>query len=196
MTGSDQPGRRGGPAAPELTLREVFPADDARVASALYRVGRAAYAVEAELIGFYEIPPLSETLADLRALPLRWLAATTARGQVAAFVAWRECGAEAVGGERPAGDGARSARDGDRPARDRTIDIDRVCVDPAWFRRGLATRLLVHLLEELAPGCDAEVGTGAANTPAMTLYKRLGFVLVDTFEPEPGLRFARLRLSR
>nr|WP_280671838.1 GNAT family N-acetyltransferase [Kitasatospora sp. MAP12-44] len=142
----------------------------------MHRVGRRAYAVEAELIGFDDIPALRESLPELRsgAGRLRWLGARTPEGRLVAFVAWQQ-----LAGER-AGD----------------IDIDRVCVDPDWFRRGLASRLLRHLLTELAPDGDALVSTGADNLPAVTLYKGLGFSPTAVVEPVPGLRLARFRLTR
>ncbi|MBZ4322889.1 GNAT family N-acetyltransferase [Streptomyces sp. SCA2-4] len=145
---------------------------DADIAAQVHRVGRRAYAVEAELIGFAGIPALRESLAELRAQPLRWLGALDEGGRVAAFVAWDEPGGESA------------------------VDIHRVCVDPARFRHGLASRLLRHLLTELAPAGDALVSTGADNRPAVRLYERLGFVRVGTFEPVPGLSLARFRLVR
>ncbi|MDJ0466893.1 GNAT family N-acetyltransferase [Streptomyces sp. H27-C3] len=109
----------------------------------------------------------------MRAQPLRGLGATAADdGRIAAFVAWRELTGEDA------------------------ISIDRVCVDPRWFRPGLASRLLRHLLMELAPGRDALVSTGAEDHPAVTLYERFGFSRVGTVEPTPGLRLAQFRLAR
>ncbi|MGI5336076.1 GNAT family N-acetyltransferase [Streptomyces sp. CA-181903] len=145
---------------------------DAATASQVHRVGRRAYAVEAELIGHTGIPALRESLEEMRAQPLRWLGAVTGSGRVAAFVAWQEFGEDAA------------------------VDVHRVCVDPPWFRRGLASRLLRHLLGELVPGRDVVVSTGADNHPAVALYQRLGFARLADFEPVPGLAVARFRLTR
>ncbi|MBC2876571.1 MULTISPECIES: GNAT family N-acetyltransferase [Streptomyces] len=154
-----------------FVVRELSMAD-AATASEVHHVGRRAYAVEAELIGFAGIPALRESLEEMRAQPLRWLGAVTGEGRVAAFVAWQELGEETA------------------------VDVHRVCVDPPWFRRGLASRLLRHLLDELAPEHDAVVSTGAGNHPAVALYRRLGFVRVGGFEPVPGVPLARFRLTR
>jgi ribosomal protein S18 acetylase RimI-like enzyme len=94
----------------------------------------------------------------------------TPEGEIAGFVAWEEPAGGAVG-------------------------LDRLCVAPAWFRRGVASLLLRHVLTELFPDRVVEVTTGAANTPAVTLYERLGFVRGPDFSPAPGLTMASFELS-
>ncbi|MEV5530493.1 GNAT family N-acetyltransferase [Streptomyces prunicolor] len=145
---------------------------DVATATAVHLTGRRSYAVESALIGFDAIPVLLESLEEMQAQPLRWLGMTTRDGHLAAFVAWRRLAGE----------------DG--------IDIERVCVDPEWFRRGLALRLFDHLLTELAPTGQALVSTGADNRPAIALCERLGFTRVGTVERAPGLLMAEFRLGR
>ncbi|MER5732557.1 GNAT family N-acetyltransferase [Streptomyces sp. NPDC002138] len=157
------------PPAVSPLVRPLDLTDDA-TAAAVYRVGRAAYTVEAELIGFDGIPALRESLAELRARPLNWLGAVSPAGEVAGFLAW----------ERVAEPGAARAE----------ASIDRLCVDPAWFRRGIGSLLLRHLLDDVLPGRSVGVTTGAANTPAMTLYPRMGFTRGADFSPVPGLVMA------
>ncbi|MGW0391372.1 GNAT family N-acetyltransferase [Streptomyces sp. NPDC003042] len=152
---------------PSVLVRPLELTDEA-TAAAVHRIGRAAYAVEAELIGFDGIPALRESLADMRARPLSWLGAVSEGGDIAGFLAWEE---EPGGG----------------------ASIDRLCVDPAWFRRGVASLLLRHALTEVFPDRPVEVTTGAHNTPAVTLYERLGFVRAADFSPAPGLRMASFR---
>lgn len=164
--------RRAGRAVDRSVFLSELDVADTRTAAGVHQVGRRSYAVEAELIGFEGIPALTETLDEMQAQPLRWLGMVTHDGRIAAFVAWRRLAGE----------------DG--------IDIDRVCVDPEWFRRGLARKLLGHLLAELAPGGRALVSTGADNRPAIALYERLGFTRVGTVRPAPGLLLAEFRLVR
>ncbi|WP_330329489.1 GNAT family N-acetyltransferase [Streptomyces sp. NBC_00536] len=154
-----------------LTVRPLDLGDDA-TAAAVHRIGRAAYTVEVELIGFDGIPALRESLAELRVQPLNWLGAVSAAGEVAGFLAWKAQDA-------PQAEDGRGA-----------VSIDRLCVDPAWFRRGIGSLLLRHLLREVDPGRAVEVTTGAANAPAVTLYERLGFVRGADFSPVPGLVMA------
>ncbi|MFF2195733.1 GNAT family N-acetyltransferase [Streptomyces sp. NPDC058157] len=155
---------------PNPSVRPLDLADGA-TAAAVHRIGRAAYAVEAELIGFDGIPALGESLEDMRGRALEWLGAVGPDGSVAGFLAWEA--------PRPAG----------------PVSLDRLCVDPAWFRRGVASLLLRHALGELFPGRTVEVSTGADNTPAVTLYERLGFVRGADFTPVPGLRMASFTRS-
>ncbi|MFD8148249.1 GNAT family N-acetyltransferase [Streptomyces sp. NPDC059708] len=153
---------------PNPLLRPLDLGDEA-TAVAVHRIGRAAYAVEAELIGFDGIPALGESLAELRGRPLRWLGAVEPDGAVAGFVAWEE------------------------PEAGGPVTLDRLCVDPSRFRGGTASLLLRHVLGELFPGRPVEVTTGAANAPAVALYERLGFVRGADFSPAPGLRMASFR---
>ncbi|MET9699117.1 GNAT family N-acetyltransferase [Streptomyces sp. NPDC006529] len=155
------------PPAAAPHIRPLDLADDA-TAAAVHRIGLAAYTVEAELIGFDGIPALRESLADLRARPLNWLGAVSEAGDPAGFLAWEE------------------------PEREdeQVVSIDRLCVDPAWFRRGVGSLLLRHLLDDLLPHRVVRVTTGAANAPAMALYPRMGFVRGADFSPVPGLVMA------
>ncbi|MCX5379393.1 GNAT family N-acetyltransferase [Streptomyces sp. NBC_00091] len=150
-------------------LRPLDLTDDA-TAAAVHRVGRAAYAVEAQLIGFDGIPALGESLERMRARRLRWLGAVAEGGAVAGFLAWEE------------------TEDG--------VSIDRLCVDPARFRRGIGSLLVRHALTELFPDRPVGVTTGADNTPAVTLYERHGFTRGADFSPVPGLRMASFTLRR
>ncbi|GGS27708.1 GNAT family N-acetyltransferase [Actinokineospora fastidiosa] len=146
-----------------MTARELDLTDDTTARTA-HEVVRAAYRVEADLIGSDAIPALRETLAELRALPLRWLGV----GAPDAIIAWT--------------------------VEDEVVDIDRLCVHPDHFRRGLATTLLTALLARTSG--PVTVSTVAANTPAITLYERHGFTRTGQFQPEPGLTVVTFRLER
>ncbi|MEC4572724.1 GNAT family N-acetyltransferase [Streptomyces virginiae] len=148
--------------SPHIRLLDL--SDDA-TADAVHRIGRAAYSVEAEIIGFDGIPALRESLPEMRAQALRWVGAVSEGGELAGFLAWEE---------EPDGD----------------IGIDRLCVDPAFFRRGVASLLLRHALAELFPDRPVRVTTGAANAPAVRLYEALGFTRGADFSPAPGLAMA------
>lgn len=143
-----------------MLIRPLDLGDDA-VAEAVHRIGRAAYAVEAEIIGFDGIPALRESLPEMRARELSWAGALSEDGEIAGFLAWEETG-------------------------DGQVCVDRLCVDPGWFRRGVASLLMGSLPD----GRAVTVTTGAANGPAVALYERLGFTRGEDFSPVPGLRMA------
>ena len=146
------------PVAPVRTA-EVDPAADAGLAAELRALQRAAYAVEAALIGDDRIPPLHEELAQLTAAPLRWLGAFLGDRLVGA-VAW--------------------TADGER------VDVDRLVVDPARHRSGVGAALVRAVLDR-AEGRPVTVSTGRDNTPARRLYERAGFVVTGEREVLPGL---------
>lgn len=88
--------------------------DDA-VLRELWTVQRLAYAVEAELIGFDGIPPLHESLDELRACDETFLGLYDEEG-LAGAVSYRLDGS--------------------------TVDICRLVVHPRAHRRGIASKLL------------------------------------------------------
>ncbi|MFI7424884.1 GNAT family N-acetyltransferase [Nonomuraea sp. NPDC049684] len=128
---------------------------------------RAAYAVEAALIGDDRIPPLHEPLADLLAAPLTWVGAFDGDALVGA-VAWEA--------------------DAD------TLDINRLVVSPSAFRRGIG-RLLVATALDRAAGRTVLVSTGRDNTPARRLYEGYGFTWVNDAEVISGLWVSSYRLT-
>lgn len=114
-------------------------------------VHRASYAVEAELIGYPDLPPLRQGAEEIAACGEEiWLV---------------EEDGVLVGGVGLEDDGE-------------ALLIARLFVAPSAFRRGIGTAL-VRLAVEKADGRALVVGTGARNLPALALYQREGFVLRD-----------------
>lgn len=138
-------------------------AADEQLAGRLLHMQRAAYALEAALIGDDRIPPLRETLDDLRAAPLLWVGACDNDGLMGA-AAWEETAEE--------------------------VDIARLVVSPDRHRRGVGKALVREVLE-LSAGRRTTVSTGRDNAPARQLYERLGFVTVGDEEVLPGLWVTR-----
>jgi ribosomal protein S18 acetylase RimI-like enzyme len=68
--------------------------------------------------------------------------------------------------------------------------VDMIAVDPAYQRRGIATKLMDRSVEHMrAQGMDiAALGTGgdAGHGPARGLYESLGYTAL------PGVRYLRL----
>ena len=118
------------------------------LADELVTLQRASYRVEADLIGTDMLPVLHERADQLRASGETFLGARLA-GRLAGAVSYKRLD-------------------------DGTVDIHRLVVDPAAFRRGVATALL-DALDAAAPAARTIGATGAANGPARTLYERRGF---------------------
>jgi ribosomal protein S18 acetylase RimI-like enzyme len=136
---------------------------DASIASQLLELQREAYRVEAALLGSNEIPPLRETLPELQAGGETFLGALV-DGVLAGAISWK--------------------LDGD------TIDLHRLVVHPAHFRKGIGVALVRAALAAEPTARRAIVQTGAANAPAVALYRQEGFEPAGEIEPVPGLRVA------
>ncbi|CAH0344289.1 GNAT family N-acetyltransferase [Bacillus sp. CECT 9360] len=119
---------------------------------------KKSYAVEAELIGFYDIPPLKETIEQLM---------TSQEEFVGYFI-----------DEKLAGAISYSPENG-------TLVICRLIVDPEHFRKGIAEKLINHL-EKVPNHKKIIVSTGKENQPAINLYKKHGFSSVRDMEAAPG----------
>jgi ribosomal protein S18 acetylase RimI-like enzyme len=139
--------------------------EDDDLAREVLALQRAAYAVEAALIGSDGIPALTETLEHLRDTGETWLGLFDASGLCGA-VAWQRLD-------------------------DDTIDICRLIVAPRAFRAGVATALLDEL-DHRYPANPMIVSTGSANEPALALYRRRGFHSVRQREAAPGLLVTEL----
>ena len=127
-------------------------------------VQHAAYAIEAELIGYPELPPLHETLAALQATEEElWLCE---EGDALVGVVGLEHGED-------------------------EMVIARLFVAPAVFRRGVGSALVAQALAQ-ADGRRVRVGTGARNAPALALYARFGFRRLDQGSPTPSRGYVEL----
>ncbi len=152
-------------------IRRVDPADPA-IAAELVALQRAAYAVEAGLLGVPSLPPMAEGPQAFAAAGRSVLASTAndgagpRPGALTGFVAWQREGG--------------------------TVDIHRLVVHPDHFRKGIASRLLDALDAEEAGARRFLVGTGAANAPALALYGRRGYVRVAEESVGDGIAFVRL----
>lgn len=135
------------------------------LARELLAVQVAAYAVEAELLEYPQLPPLFETIDDLRCSGERFIVAKS-EGRIV---------------------GATSIASSDS-----VLDICRMVVSPSHLRQGIASRLLAAVESLREGGASITVSTGEDNIPAIRLYERHGFVIVTRRTLPDGLRLVGL----
>ncbi len=142
-----------------FVIRQLQMSDDATL-DQLWNLQQAAYRIEADMIGFDKIPPLLETVDDLRRTS-------------EIFFGWWEgqqlAGAVSIEMIGPV-----------------VMDICRLMVRPDYFRRGIGAGLLSHVLH-MPDVHTHRIATGVRNIPALTLYEREGFQYVRDEEIAPGV---------
>jgi len=110
-----------------------------------------SYKIEAEIIEFYDLPPLKDTVQSLQQC------GETFFGY---YLNKELCGVVSI------------------KADDKIIDIHRLMVHPNHFRKGIAKGLLNFIETEMKNFETITVSTGTKNTPAVAFYLKNGFVKV------------------
>ncbi|WP_375547031.1 GNAT family N-acetyltransferase [Paenibacillus sp.] len=128
----------------------------------IWRLQHIAYRLEAERIGFYEIPPLLDTHETLKNCREIFYGCVDEDGELV--------GAVSTAKESPG-----------------SLTLMRMMVHPAHFRKGIAGNLIRHVLDDHPDIPLFIVSTGAKNEPAVALYLKFGFIPFDTFEVAPGV---------
>ncbi|MFK7922820.1 MAG: GNAT family N-acetyltransferase, partial [Bacteroidia bacterium] len=77
---------------------------------------------------------------------------------------------------------------------DEQLEISNLVVDPAFFRQGLAGKLMEYLLAQNA-WTEAIVDTAQVNLPAINLYQKWGFEEINRWLPAHGIPIVRLSRS-
>jgi ribosomal protein S18 acetylase RimI-like enzyme len=128
-------------------------------AEQIIKLQKASYIVEAELIGFMQIPPLLELPEDIQ---------NSREIYYGYFVEADLAGIISYTVEKD------------------VLDICKVAVHPDFFKRGIATKL-IKLVEQTDGINSIIVSTGLKNSPAVNLYTSLGFVETHVCEVEKGI---------
>lgn len=116
-------------------------------AEKLLEIQMPAYKVEAEIIGYDDIPPLKDTVNTLKQCEETFFGY---------YINEELCAAISV------------------KVIDNEVDIHRLIVHPDHFRKGIAQKLLTFIERQFDKRI-IKVATGSKNKPAITLYKKNGF---------------------
>lgn len=138
------------PSGPTDVRVEPFDHRDPAWATRLHAVMTLAYAQEARLLGVRDFAPLQRSVSDLQAGSEFHLGAFSGDDLLAAL---------SIGAD-------------DEPGQ---LLICALVVHPRAQRQGLGRRLVREALQR-GQGMAFAVSTGAANAPALALYRSLGFV--------------------
>lgn len=120
-----------------------------KVSKEVLSIQISSYKVEAEIIDYFDIPPLKDTVQSLQEC------GETFFGY---YLNKEICGVislKAVGG---------------------IIDVHRLMVHPSHFRKGIAQKLLNFIEVQMKDFKVIAVSTGTKNTPAVTFYLKNGFI--------------------
>ncbi len=124
-----------------------------------------AYAVEAQLLGVADFPPMHRTVEEVACSVNTFFVAV--QGEQFVGVAELERNSVEVG----AG-----------------YTVASLGVDPDFFRLGIASALLTRVLASIqGERAPVRVSTGSKNAPAIRLYRNMGFEEVDCFTAAEGI---------
>lgn len=138
------------------------------VATSILQVQIPAYTIEADYINSTAIPRLYDTVNDIQNCGETFYGYFS-ENKLVGFISFIE---------------------------EEVIDIHRLVVSPDFFKQGIATKLLLYIFNMFPSSMTYIVQTGKANTPAITLYKKHGFIEVtDTALPE-GIVLTQLKRQK
>ncbi|WP_377865021.1 GNAT family N-acetyltransferase [Bacillus sp. R86525] len=136
------------------------------VASSILQVQIPAYKVEAVYLNNTAIPRLYDTVNDIQSCDETFYGYFSAN-KLVGFISFIQ--------------------------EENSIDIHRLVVSPDFLKKGIATKLLLYIFSMFPSSMTYIVHTGKANTPAITLYKKHGFITVsDTILPD-GMILTQLK---
>ncbi|NQY63177.1 MAG: GNAT family N-acetyltransferase [Alteromonadaceae bacterium] len=129
------------------------------VANRIYTIFQNSYRVEAQLIGVLDFPPLLRSAKDIVYSKTEFYGFSD-NNCLAAII-------EIV-------------------IEDKHLEINSLTVDPKYFRKGIADKLISYVLD-VFDFTEAIVETAVVNIPAINLYKKHGFVEFKRWTPSHGI---------
>jgi ribosomal protein S18 acetylase RimI-like enzyme len=121
---------------------------------------KASYIIEAELINFYDIPPLKDTIEAIKKCDEIFYGYYI-NESLAGIISYK--------------------------ISDKVLDIHRVAIHPRFFRLGVAGKLIAFIENLQLDINNIEVCTGKMNTPAVNLYLKNGYKEVKDIEIGEGI---------
>lgn len=124
-----------------------------------------AYLLEAEIIGFTDIPPLKDSILTLQ-FSGETFVGYEEKGELAGVIAYT--------------------------LSDDTLTVCRMMVHPDHHRKGIGSKLLSYVLDAHTAVPRMLVTTGTANAPAVRLYAKHGFLPRTKHLIAPGITLTEM----
>ena len=137
------------------------------VAKKIYSVFQNSYKIEAKLIGVVNFPPLQRSNTDIKNSETLFYGYVEEKNIAAVIEVDRD---------------------------NNLLDICSLTVDPKYFKKGIASKLVSYVLEN-NNFSKATVETAVANKPAINLYKKHGFVEYKRWTPSHGIKKIALSIG-
>jgi ribosomal protein S18 acetylase RimI-like enzyme len=129
------------------------------IAHQIFTVFQNSYKVEAQLIGTLNFPPLLRSVKDIIISKTKFYGFIESNSLTAVIEIVIE---------------------------DKHLQIQSLTVDPLYFRKGIADKLIDYILDKFNFS-EAIVETAVVNIPAINLYKKHGFVEFKRWTPSHGI---------
>ena len=133
------------------------------ISEKIYSIFQVSYVVEAKLLKVKDFPPLNRDIVDFLNSESEFYGYFKNQEMVAVIE-------------------IKNNKD--------STHIQSLVVDPKFFRQGIAQSLISYLFESF-DSTHYTVETGAANQPAITLYKKNKFVEIEQYYAEFDIRKVR-----
>lgn len=130
------------------------------VANQIHTIFQNSYKIEAELIGVVDFPPLSRSTRDI----------VNSKTDFYGF-SEEHCLAAII----------------EMEINEKHLDIHSLTVDPKFFRKGIADKLINYALKSFDIDV-ATVETAVVNKPAINLYEKHGFLEFKRWTPSHGIQ--------
>jgi ribosomal protein S18 acetylase RimI-like enzyme len=137
------------------------------VANKIFTIFQSSYKIEAQLIGILAFPPLSRSAKDIENSATLFYGFSE-NEHLAAIIEI------VIEGQH--------------------LKINSLTVDPHYFRKGIASKLINYVLE-IIDFSEAIVETAVVNIPAINLYERHGFVEFKRWTPSHGIPKLAMSIS-
>jgi ribosomal protein S18 acetylase RimI-like enzyme len=138
-----------------------------QVASNIFTIFQSSYKIEAQLIGTLNFPPLLRSAKNIE----------NSKTQFYGF-SENKCLAAVI----------------EIVIEGKHLKIDSLTVDPSYFRKGIANKLINYVLA-LMNFSEAIVETAVVNIPAINLYNKHGFVEFKRWTPAHGIEKVAMSIA-